>query len=178
MQLGDQALYLKSLTRKGCVVHVPSFFKELEDLRRKGLHTQDRILISDRAHVTFDLFTVIDGLEEQELGGAAVGTTKKGIGPTYSNKHARSGARISDIFHKPDFDSKLRTLAEGSEKRYGDLFRVQKYDLEGEIARFDDYRERLRPFVVDAVPLMTDLPPQTNVLVEGANALMVCNRVF
>ena len=66
------------------MVHVPSFFDELEALKQKGLDTNDRIFISDRAHVTFDLHKVLDGLEEEELAGSAVGTTKKGIGPTYS----------------------------------------------------------------------------------------------
>ena len=137
------------------------------------MDTQDRIFISDRAQITFDLHTVVDGLEEEELGGGAVGTTKKGIGPTYSCKAARSNARISDIFTKEVLDRKLRTLANSSEKRYGELFRAQKYDLEGEIGRFDGYRELLRPFVIDAVPLISKLSPETNLLVEGANALML-----
>ena len=161
------------LIRLGTVVHLPSFFKELQDLEKKGLNTSDRIFISDRAHITFDLHTVIDGLEEQELGGGAVGTTKKGIGPTYSCKAARSNARISDVFTKELLDKKLRTLAFGVERRYGELFKAYNYDLEGEVTRFDEYRERLRPFVVDAVPLISSLPPDANLLVEGANALQL-----
>jgi len=72
---------------------VPSFFKELESLKAKGLDYEDRIFISDRgksyrnfvllrltvkAHVDFDLFCAVDGLEEIELGKGAIGTTKKG----------------------------------------------------------------------------------------------------
>ena len=157
----------------GCVVHLPSFFKELDDLKKKGLNTEGRIFISDRAQLTFDLHTVIDGLEEQELGKAAVGTTKKGIGPSYSCKAARSNARICDIFTKETLDHKLTNLTQSSEKRYGDLFRAQKYDLQGEIARFDEYREQLQPFVKDAIPLISELAPDARLLVEGANALMV-----
>ena len=85
-----------NLIGTGCVVHVPSFFKELEDLQRKGLNTDGRILISDRATVVLDLHQHIDGLQEAELtaaaeqeqssvgqsvskkGGGAIGTTKKG----------------------------------------------------------------------------------------------------
>lgn len=152
---------------------MPSFFKELEDLRIKGLNTEGRIFISDRAHVVFDLHQLVDGLEEQELGKGAVGTTKKGIGPGYSTKAARSGVRISEIFGKETLDRKLRTLAAGYQKRYGSLLKAQDYDVEREIARFDDYREKLRPFVIDAIPLISSLPPNTNLLVEGANALML-----
>lgn len=154
-------------------MHVPSFFKELQDLKNKGLDTEGRIFISDRAHVTFDLHTVIDGLEEQELGGKAVGTTKKGIGPTYSCKAARSNIRISDIFAKASMDKRLRNLAAGAQKRYGEVFISQPYSLDEEIARFDGYRDQLRPFVIDAVPLISELPASTSLLIEGANALMV-----
>ncbi|CAD6564018.1 MAG: hypothetical protein ASARMPRED_002648 [Alectoria sarmentosa] len=152
--------------------HVPSFFKELEDLKQKGLNTEGRIFISDRAHVVFDLHQLIDGLEEQELGKGAIGTTKQGIGPVYSTKSARSGVRISEIFHKETLDGKLRTLAHGFQKRYGDFL---QYDVELEIARFDDYRTALQPFVVDAVPLISSAQgsAETNILVEGANALML-----
>ena len=161
-----------NLIGTGCVVHVPSFFKELENLKQKGLNTEGRIFISDRAHVVFDLHQLVDGLEEQNLGKNAVGTTRKGIGPGYSTKSARSGVRISEIFDKDIFDQKLRTLAHGFQKRYDN---VLQYDVEQEISRFDGYRAALQPFVVDAVPLIESAQrsADTNILVEGANALML-----
>jgi adenylosuccinate synthase len=58
----------------GCVVHVPSFFKELEALEKHGLNTEGRIYISDRAHVVFDVHQQVDGLEEVELGQGFIGT--------------------------------------------------------------------------------------------------------
>ena len=160
-----------NLCGSGVVVHIPSFFKELEDLKQKGLDTEGRIFISDRAHVIFDLHQLVDGLEEQELGKLAVGTTKRGIGPGYSTKAARSGVRISEIFDKQTLDRKLRTLAHGCEKRYGELL---QYDVEQEIAQLDGYRTALQPFVVDAVPLIESAQrsAETNLLVEGANALV------
>lgn len=61
------------------VVHVPAFFKELNDLEAKGLeNVRSRIYISDRAHIVFDLHQLVDGLEEVELGEGAIGTTRKG----------------------------------------------------------------------------------------------------
>ena len=62
-----------NLIGSGCVVHVPSFFKELEALEKHGLNTEGRIFISDRAHVVFDLHQLVDGLEEVELGGSFIG---------------------------------------------------------------------------------------------------------
>ena len=124
-----------NLIGSGVVVHVPAFFKELEDLEAKGLQdVRSRIFISDRAHVVFDLHQLVDGLEEVELGEFNVGTTRKGIGPTYSTKMARSGVRISEIFNEDLFNKKLRALADGYKKRYGDLL---NYDVEAEIAKFN-----------------------------------------
>lgn len=144
-----------NLIGTGCVVHIPSFFKELEDLHKKDLDTKGRILLSSRAHVVFDLHLLIDGLQEGELTeaakkeqlsdeqvvvakkstGGAIGTTKKGIGPAYSAKHARSGVRIHQIFNKEDLDKRLRVLARGAQRRYGSA--MEGYDVEAEIARFD-----------------------------------------
>jgi adenylosuccinate synthase len=63
-------------------VHVPNFFEELIDLEKKGLENVcERIFISDTCHVVTDLHMRVDGLEEWELSGNSIGTTKRGIGP-------------------------------------------------------------------------------------------------
>ncbi|KAI6889048.1 Adenylosuccinate [Hortaea werneckii] len=160
-----------SLIGSGCVVYVPGFFKELKMLETHGIATKDRILLSDRCHVDLDLHTKVDGLEEVELGQGSIGTTGKGIGPTYSTKATRSGVRVADIFNKEYFDEKVRHLADGYQKRYGNLL---SYDVEEELKRFDDYRELLKPFVVDQVPLIESaVKGNVRMLVEGANALML-----
>ncbi|KAM6512808.1 Adenylosuccinate synthase [Fusarium solani] len=154
------------------VFHVPSFFQELEELDAKGLpNVYDRILVSDRVHIDFDLHAAVDGLEEVELGERKVGTTGKGIGPSYSSKAARSGIRLSEVFDEELFESKLRRLAAGYAKRYGDLL---KYDVEEEIARFKEYRPKLAKHAVDAVAFMSSAQESnTSILIEGANALML-----
>ncbi|PMD25027.1 Adenylosuccinate synthetase [Hyaloscypha hepaticicola] len=156
----------------GVVVHVPSFFKELNDLEVKGLKdVRSRIFISDRAHIVFDLHQLVDGLEEVELGGKSIGTTRKGIGPAYSTKAARSGVRICEVFNEQLFNQRLRELAAGFKKRYGDLL---KYDVEEEISRFNDYRVELGNYVIDQVPLMKSAQDSNSpILIEGANALML-----
>ena len=70
-----------NLIGSGVVVHVPAFFLELENLKAKGLTIGvDRLFISDRAHVVFDLHQLVDGIEEVALEKGAIGTTRKGIG--------------------------------------------------------------------------------------------------
>ncbi|KAI9836177.1 MAG: hypothetical protein M1838_005114, partial [Thelocarpon superellum] len=160
-----------NLIGSGVVVHVPSFFHELAQLQRKGLDTTGRIFISDRAHVVFDLHQLVDGLEEVELGKGNIGTTKKGIGPCYSTKASRSGVRMSEVFDEAVLERKLRTLADGYRKRFGDLL---KYDVEEELARFKTYRTQLQGFVIDAVPMISSAQAANRkILVEGANAIML-----
>lgn len=160
-----------NLIGTGCVVYVPGFFKEIENLDKHGIDWTDRILISDRCHVDLDLHTKVDGLEEVELGKANIGTTGKGIGPTYSTKATRSGIRIAEIFDKEVFDEKLRHLAAGFKKRYGELL---QYDPDEEISRFDTYRTKLATFVIDQVPLIESATKSnTRILVEGSQALML-----
>ncbi|KAF2456871.1 Adenylosuccinate synthetase [Lineolata rhizophorae] len=162
-----------NLIGSGCVVNIPSFFKELSKLQQGGLDATDRIFISDRAHIVFDLHQLADRIEEQELGKGEIGTTKRGIGPCYSTKASRSGVRIGDIFDKELFDGRLRTMHDAFEKRYGKKA-LKSYDVEDEIKRFDDYREQLRTYVVDQIELIQSVEKSsTPILIEGANALML-----
>jgi adenylosuccinate synthase len=169
----------------GVVVHLPSFFKELEslqakgalaandgdsDLRATGLDCTGRLFVSDRAHLVFDFHQIVDGLKEAELGGSSIGTTKKGIGPAYSSKASRSGLRVHHLYDREGFAAKLRKLVEGRFKRYGHF----DYDTEAEIKRYAELADRLRPHVVDSVAYIhAALDSQKRVLVEGANALML-----
>ncbi|KAF4977994.1 hypothetical protein FZEAL_5559 [Fusarium zealandicum] len=169
----------------GVVFHVPSFFKELKELHEKGLpNVYDRILVSDRVHIDFDLHAAVDGLEEVELGERKIGTTGRGIislplwppSRSYANtnlttKAARSGVRLAEVFDKEVFEAKLRRLAYGFKARYGDLL---QYDVEEELERFRGYREELRKYAVDGVSFMHSAQKdKMNILIEGANALML-----
>ncbi|KAI0170120.1 Adenylosuccinate synthetase [Pestalotiopsis sp. NC0098] len=156
----------------GVVFHVPSFFKELQELEDKGLpRVHDRILVSDRVHIDLQMHIAADGLEEAELGAKKIGTTNRGIGPSYAAKAGRSGIRLAEVFNAELFESKLRRLNDGYRKRFGDLF---DYDIEEELARFNEYRPKLAKYVVDGVSFIRSAQENnTNIVVEGANALML-----
>lgn len=80
------------------VVHLPGLFEELAKNEAKGLvDWQNRLIVSDRAHLVFDFHQQVDGLQEAEKGGKSLGTTKKGIGPAYSSKATRNGIRVADL---------------------------------------------------------------------------------
>ncbi|RYC94402.1 Adenylosuccinate synthetase [Fusarium oxysporum f. sp. narcissi] len=155
----------------GVVFHVPSFFSELKELEKNLTAVHDRILVSDRVNVLLDLHIAVDGLEEEELGEAAIGTTRRGIGPCYQTSRARTGIKMTDVFHPEVFEQKLRRLADGFQKRFGELL---EYDIEAELARFDEYRQTLSKYVVDGVAFMRSAQESNmKIVIEGANALML-----
>ncbi|CAL1705798.1 unnamed protein product [Somion occarium] len=158
------------LIGNGLVVHVPSFFAEVDALQAQGLDCTGRLFISDRAHLVFDFHQIVDGLKEVELGGSSIGTTKKGIGPAYSAKASRSGLRVHHLFDHDTFAEKFRRIVEGRFKRYGYF----EYDTEGEIQRYKVLAERLKPYVIDSVSYIHKaIADGKRVLVEGANAIML-----
>ena len=165
-------------------------------MSRTGLNCEGRLFISDRAHLVFDFHQIVDGLKEVELGGSNIGTTRKGIGPAYSSKASRSGLRVHHLFDGEAFATKFRTLVEGRFKRYGHfecvprsprspcpsrdlntdaaLAHVRRYDTEGEIKRYKELAQRLKPYVVDGIAFIHNaLAANKGILVEGANALML-----
>ncbi|KAG0332639.1 hypothetical protein BG000_009858 [Podila horticola] len=159
-----------SIVGAGVVVHVPSFFEELSNLEKKGLDCTGRLFVSDRAHLVFDVHQIIDGLKELELGRGSIGTTRKGIGPTYSSKASRSGLRVHHLYNFEEFADKFRTLVANKHKRYGAF----DHDVEAEIARYKVLAEKLKPYVIDSVYYMNKaIKGNKKVLVEGANALML-----
>jgi len=92
----------------GVVVDPEVLLDELENLRREGF--QPDLRISDRAHVVFSFHRLEDGFQERLKGSLRAGTTRRGIGPTYSDKAARFGIRIADLLDEEVLSSKLSVL--------------------------------------------------------------------
>ena len=96
----------KNILGNGCVVNPKALLEEIEALKKAGFSC-DNLYISDRANVLFDYHKILDGLKEERLGARCIGTTKKGIGPCYTDKMARDGIRMCD-FISPDFKDILK----------------------------------------------------------------------
>ncbi|CAH2003620.1 unnamed protein product [Acanthoscelides obtectus] len=164
----------KSVIGNGVVIHLPGMFEEIEKNEKKGLKGwQERLIISDRAHLVFDLHQQVDGLQEQENNkkGQGLGTTKKGIGPTYSSKAIRNGIRIGDLLGDYNhFSKKFHELA----MMYQRMFPSLKVDIDAELKRYKEFAEKIRPLVFDTVSFLDkSLRSGKKVLVEGANAAML-----
>ncbi|EFX00192.1 adenylosuccinate synthetase [Grosmannia clavigera kw1407] len=160
-----------NLIGSSVVFNLEAFFKELSELEAKGVpNVHERIHVSSRCHLNFALHAAVDGLSEVQLGNAMIGTTKRGIGPSYSTKASRDGLRVIDLY-SDSFERKLRKLAGEYRQRYGDLL---QYDVEAELRLYAESKDRLRPYIVDAVEYMRNAQEtHKKVLVEGSQALML-----
>ncbi|XP_051945915.1 adenylosuccinate synthetase isozyme 2 [Xyrauchen texanus] len=162
----------------GVVIHLPGLFEEAEKNMRKGKGLEGwetRLIISDRAHIVFDFHQAVDGVQEQERqqkAGINLGTTKKGIGPVYSAKAARSGLRICDLLADfQEFSNRYKNLA----SQYKSMYPSLEIDVDGELEKLKLYVDRIKPMVRDGVFFMYEalhgLPKK--ILVEGANAALL-----
>uniref|UniRef100_A0A8C2IPT0 Adenylosuccinate synthetase n=1 Tax=Cyprinus carpio TaxID=7962 RepID=A0A8C2IPT0_CYPCA len=165
-----------SFIGNGVVIHLPGLFEEAEKNSQKGLQGwEERLKISDRAHIVFNFHQAVDGIQEQlrqQQAGKNLGTTKKGIGPAYSSKAARNGLRVCDLVSDFSvFEEKFRVLAGHFQTTYPNL----NIDIDAELEQLKSYAERLRPLVTDGVYFMhTALNgPSKKILVEGANAALL-----
>ena len=157
----------------GMVINPPALVEELEMLESHGVVT-DNLHISANAHVVMPYHLALDALEEQRRGPLALGTTKRGIGPAYTDKVARRGLRKQDLV---EVDRFRRRTAEALERVNLELTRI--YGAEPMCA--DDIVEQYAPAARRLAPLVTDtslliheaLGRDENVLLEGAQATML-----
>ncbi|KAM3230865.1 hypothetical protein ACQJBY_061187 [Aegilops geniculata] len=157
----------------GAVIHVPGFFGEIDGLQSNGVSCDGRILVSDRAHLLFDLHQTVDGLREAELANSFIGTTKRGIGPCYSSKVTRNGLRVCDLRHMDTFGDKLDVLFEDAAARF-EGFKYSKGMLKEEVERYKKFAERLEPFIADTVHVLNEsIRQKKKILVEGGQATML-----
>ena len=166
----------ESLIGNGVVIHIPGLFEELDKNIAKGLEGwETRLKVSDKAHLVFDFHQEIDGLNEKMREGTEgitkIGTTKKGIGPTYASKMMRSGIRVADLLDDFDNFKKLfSSLAGQMTAAYPDL----KISVEAELERYRGYAEKVGPLVVESVSYLNNkVKSGARILVEGANAGMI-----
>lgn len=158
------------LIGNGVVVAIPTLLEELETLEKAGISTEGRLLISDRAHVVMDYHKVIDGIQEDAKGDKKVGTTKRGIGPAYTDKIKRNGIRMHDLLDFDHFAKVAKENLDALKAMYGNF----EYDLESELEKYKGYIEKLRGMIVDTTfYIESEMNKGKTVLIEGANGMML-----
>ncbi|GAA4283286.1 adenylosuccinate synthase [Brevibacterium daeguense] len=157
----------------GVVVNLEALFDEIEMLESRGADTS-KLRISANAHLVAPYHQVIDKVTERFLGKRAIGTTGRGIGPTYSDKAGRIGIRVQDIFD----ESILRQKVEGALRQKNELlvkvYNRRSVEVEEIVEYFLEYADRLAPMVADTSLLLNNALDEGKVVVmEGGQATML-----
>lgn len=160
-----------SVIGNGLVIDPEVLAKELAGLAELEVQMGE-LRISDRAHVIMPYHREIDELEEGKKGSLAAGTTKRGIGPCYSDKMSRFGLRVCDIIDPEELGRKLK-IAYPVKKAYIEaLGGTMKHSQEDILAAYTEYGKRIAPFVCDTSVLINEALAQgRNVLFEGAQGV-------
>ncbi len=162
---------VKCIMANGMVINPRAFKEEVSELINAGFSCKN-IYISDRAHVIFDHHLELDRLNEEALGDKKIGTTKKGIGPAYTDKIARTGMRMCD-FVSVDFPELYKNLLEFKNKQIKDLGGTP-IDYEKTVKEYMDLASYMRPMVTDTVKMIGDARKEgKNILFEGAQGALL-----
>ncbi|MBD9278756.1 MAG: hypothetical protein EGS44_12970 [Akkermansia muciniphila] len=153
----------------GVVLDPIGLVEEINELRGQGVSiTKDNLLISDRAHVVLPFHKEMDAAQESALGKKAIGTTKRGIGPTYADKARRIGVRMADMRDPRIFDEVLRRrikMANAEMERMG----LPAMDEEKMVAEVTAAADVLRPHITNTIPVMHEaVASGKSILFEGA----------
>jgi len=157
----------------GVVFDPEGFLKEIDGLEEKGIDTST-IKISERAHVVFPYHKEIDRLAEEARGKSKIGTTVKGIGPTYMDKVERSGIRICDLMNEEVFELKARAQIEAKNQIITKIYDGKPLEADEIIANYKAYADRIRPYVADTTVIVYDaVKANKKVLLEGAQGTLL-----
>jgi adenylosuccinate synthase len=153
----------------GVVVDLPTLFKEIDELERRGVSCE-RLQVSSLAQLIFPWHQLHDALAESALGDSKIGTTLKGIGPAYADKALRVGIRAGDVRDTKRFATLVRERATNAKKLLTALG-SESFEVDEVVDQFVQLGARLVPYIADTVNLLHDaLDAGKNILLEGAQA--------
>ena len=158
----------------GTVINLEALFEEIEGLETRGLAAESRLKISANAHVVTPYHQQLDRVQERFLGKRAIGTTGRGIGPTYSDKVGRVGIRIQDIFDESILRQKIEGALNIKNQMLVKMYNRKAIDVDEMVNYLRGFADRLRPMVVDAEYMLNKaLDEGKHVLMEGGQATML-----
>jgi len=158
----------KAVIGNGVVVDPGKLLEEIEGLRDAG-YPVNNLYISDRANITMPYHLILDGLEEKMKGKHGVGTTKRGIGPTYTDKAARYGIRFSDILDREVLKEKLDLIVPYKQKQLKVMESDEKISKQNLFYSLVEYGNKLEDHITDtSLLIFNDVTKGKEVLLEGA----------
>jgi adenylosuccinate synthase len=157
----------------GVVINPAVLIGELEELTKRGVDTS-RLVISDRANLIMPYHLLLDGLEEEARGGKALGTTRKGVGPAFTDKAARLGIRAGDLLDKEGLLERLRPIIDYKNTILTKVYGATPLSLDGVYAQYCQYGERLAPYIRETTIILEEaLNRGELVLLEGAQGTLL-----
>ena len=160
----------------GVVVNPEVLTKEVSMLEGRGIEVKGRLKVDGRAHLILPYHIQLDGCREKALGKAKIGTTNRGIGPTYEDKIARVGIRTQDVFDEGILRQKLKAALREKNSAITNVYGEEPYDPDELASYILSFRELLEPMVADTGALLRGaLSRGEPVLLEGAQATLLDN---
>ena len=160
---------VKCVIGNGVVVDPQALIEEIRGLEKKGFSVKGRLFVSDRAHLILPYHKAYDRLREDKKGFTKIGTTGRGIGPSYGDKALRCGIRVADLYDPAVFRDKLqRTLLEKNEI-FRKIFNFKGFAFKDIHAQYLAYAKVMKPYVCDTVLLLNNaVAKKKKILFEGA----------
>jgi adenylosuccinate synthase len=137
----------------GVVVDLGVLFEELDALNERGVDTSG-LVVSSAAHVITSYNRTLDKVTERFLGSSRIGTTGRGIGPTYADKMARIGIRVQDIFDEPVLRAKVSGALNLKNQILVKIYNRKAVEVDAVVDELLSYADRLRPMVADTTLLL------------------------
>ncbi len=157
----------------GTVIDPQVLIKELDQIEQLGISTAN-LFIAETAHVTMPYHRLIDQASEERRGNHKIGTTGRGIGPTYADKSERTGIRMLDLMDSKGLRDQLEWTINYKNVILEKLYNIQPLDPQKVIDEYLGYAERLRPFVVDtSLKIYDAIQRRRNILFEGAQGTLL-----
>ncbi len=150
----------------GVALNIPSFYKELNALKALGI--EPKILISDRAQIVMPYHVLFDQYEEERLAGKQFGSTKSGIAPFYSDKYAKNGIQVCDLFDAARLRERIENILPVKNLLLKELYHKPELDAEELYQTLLSYKEMIAPYVADTFHFIYDaVESGKNILLEG-----------
>jgi adenylosuccinate synthase len=156
----------------GCVLDPEVLLNEIRDLQKRNINP--KILISDRVNIIMPYHRILDGADEKILGNKKIGTTKRGIGPCYSDKIARKGIRSIDLINKESLKLKLEMIIPLKQKIFEVYGLKEKLDINQIMETYFNYGKKLKDFITPThIELSNAIKNNKNILLEGAQGSLL-----
>ena len=156
----------------GTVILPESFKHELEELKSQKVDVS-RLKISPLASITMPYHTEVDGYSESKAGKGKIGTTKKGIGPTYTDKYARIGLKIQDLYDLETLNEKLDVILPLKNKQLEKVYGLEPFTRECLLSLCEEYAKIFKPFVCFEWQKLLNEHKNDIILYEGAQGVML-----